>query len=361
MRAARGVDGAASRGALDEARAFLLRAAACLPAARWAERPSAAYSPVGWHLGHVAATQARWLLPGDPLGERFGGFFDPAQTSKTERSDLPAPEQLLEYLGETLETVRRRLWDRAVPAVPGLPHDFLVHSIAQHELQHAEHVRVIAALCERRLQRAAPAAPPAAGRVEFAGGDASIGCDDVAEAYDNERPAQAVRVAPFWMDSAPVTAGQFAEFVQAGGYRSQRWWTPEGWRWRAANEVGAPLGWPDVQPGQAVSCISWYEADAYARWRGARLPTEAEWETARRAGLPGCGQVWEWTASWFLPYPGFRPYPYDRYSTPWFGTHRVLRGGSWATHSRLGRPSFRNWYVPGFREIPAGLRCAGDL
>src|SRR5205807_8019435 len=158
MKAAEGRTADGPAGQLVEARAFLLKALARIPADRWSESPSPSYSPVGWHLGHVAATQARWLLPGDPVAERFGGFFDPSQTSKTERSDLPAPEQLLEYLGETLETVRRRLWDRAVPAVRGLPHDFLVHSIAQHELQHGEHVRVIAALCERRLQRAAPAA-----------------------------------------------------------------------------------------------------------------------------------------------------------------------------------------------------------
>ncbi|HMC35639.1 MAG TPA: DinB family protein, partial [Myxococcales bacterium] len=123
MRAARGLGQGALGAALEETRAFLLRAAACLPAARWGERPSVAYSPLGWHLGHVAATQARWLLPGDPLGERFGGFFDPAQTSKSVRSELPAANELLAYLAEVLLRVRSRLSDATVPAVVGLPGD----------------------------------------------------------------------------------------------------------------------------------------------------------------------------------------------------------------------------------------------
>ena len=119
----------------------------------------------------------------------------------------------------------------------------------------------------------------------------------------------------------------------------------------------APFGLQEQQPDAPVTCLSWYEADAYARWRGARLPTEHELEAAR---VEPAG-VWEWTSSWFLPYPGFRPYPYEGYSVPWFGTHRVLRGGSWATSPELLRPSLRNWYEPGVRDIPSGLRCAGGM
>jgi len=259
--------------------------------------------------------------------------------------------------------VRDRLQTRPAPALADLPPDFLVRHVAQHELQHAEHIQVIAALCEGRLHRGALLAEvrePA--RLQFPGGAAaSLGSDDAAEAYDNERPAHPVRVAPFWIDASPVTVWQFAAFVDEGGYREERCWSPEGWRWRAERSIDGPLGWPDAPPDHPVSCISWFEADAYARWRGARLPTEAEWEVARRAGLPGCGQVWEWTSSWFEPFEGFRAYPYEEYSKPWFGTHKVLRGGSWATHPRLRRPSFRNWYEPGFREIPAGVRCAGGM
>jgi ergothioneine biosynthesis protein EgtB len=364
MKAAEGrtTDGLA--GQLVEARAFLLKAAGRLPADRWSESPSPAYSPVGWHLGHIAATQARWLLPRDPVAERFGTFFDPVQTAKPTRAELPSPDELRAFLAQVLDRARERLRTSPPPGIPGLPPDFLVRNVAQHELQHAEHVQVIAALLERRLQRGAVLAEVCEPeRIEFAGGvHVVLGNDDASEAYDNERPQQPVRVAPFWIEGSPATVSEFAGFVEAGGYREKAFWTDEGWGWREANAVTEPLCWADGAPEHhPVSCLSWFEADAYARFREARLPTEAEWEAARRAGLPGCGQVWEWTSSWFEPYPGFHPYPYDGYSTPWFGTHKVLRGGSWATHPRLRRPTFRNWYEPGFREIPAGVRCAGGL
>ena len=135
-----------------------------------------------------------------------------------------------------------------------------------------------------------------------------------------------------------MTAAQFAEYIAATG-------------------APAPLGFGEQPPEAPVTCVSWHDAAGYARWRGARLPTEHELEAAR---VPPSG-VWEWTSSWFEPYPGFRPYPYEGYSKPWFGSHRVLRGGSWASSPDLARPSLRNWYLPDFREIPSGFRCAGGL
>ena len=168
-----------------------------------------------------------------------------------------------------------------------------------------------------------------------------VGSADAARAYDNERPRHEIELRPYWLDPSPVTAGQFVQFVRAIG-----------------NDPGIkPLGLEEQDPDAPVTCLSWFDCSAYARWRGARLPTEHELEAA---ALPPSG-VWEWTDSWFMPYPGFRPYPYEAYSTPWFGTHRVLRGGSWATSPDLVRPSLRNWYEPSFREIPSGFRCAGDL
>jgi ergothioneine biosynthesis protein EgtB len=329
------------------------------------------------------------------LGEMPKPLFDPLRTPKHVREELPRPAQLRTRLDSVLKRSLRAIASMRVSRLPGLPPDFLVHHVAQHELQHAEHVRVIAALCEGRLHRAAPGVHrvgAVGSRVEFGGGEVAMGNADVAYAYDNERPRHRVRLEPFWIDAAPATVREFGEFLRAGGYRKRRFWSDEGWRWRIEHAVDAPLGWidgrhPDGALDHPVSCISWFEADAYARFRGARLPTEAEWEIARASighatppGNHGClhlgtvpvgacsatndlcdlaGQVWEWTSSWFAPYRGFRPYPYREYSEPWFGTHRVLRGGCWATSPALCRPAFRNWYEPGFREIPAGVRCAG--
>ena len=339
---------------LERARAFLL---AALPAEElWARQPSPAYSPVGWHLGHIAAVQERWLLPGET--PRYGRFFDPAATAKASRAQQPPPAALRGYLESTLARVCDGLRAGRVPGVLGLPESFLVQHVAQHELQHAEHVQVVAALCQGRLHRMAPKIRArSAKRLEFEGGRALVGCADAARASDNERPQHQIELQPFWLDRAPVTAAEFARFIDAGGYRDRSLWTEAGWDWVRSGAVRSPPGFDEQSPEAPVTCVSWFEADAFARFRGARLPAEHELEVAR---LPP-SFVWEWTASWFSPYPDFRPYPYDGYSKPWFHTHRVLRGGSWATSPELVRPSLRNWYEPGFREIPSGFRCAGGL
>ena len=342
---------------LESARRYLRQVLARSPESIWGVQPSEAYSPIGWHLGHVAAVQARWLLPGEL--PRHGPLFDPIATGKLSRApQLPAPQEIRRYLDEVLERVCEGLRAGRVPGVLGLPETFLVQHVAQHELQHAEHVQVVTALCEKRLHKMPkPLAVHAADRLEFEGGTVTVGYSDPARAYDNERPQHQVRLRPFWLDRAPVTALQFAQFVKAGGYRERKHWTEQGWEWRATGDLRMPIAFRQQQPDAPVTCLSWYEADAYARWRGSRLPAEHELEAS---GVGPAG-VWEWTSSWFAPYPGFRAYPYDGYSVPWFGTHRVLRGGSWATSGDLVRPSLRNWYVPEFRELPSGFRCAGDL
>jgi formylglycine-generating enzyme required for sulfatase activity len=339
---------------IESARRFLLETIADMPTRRWARQPSPAYSPIGWHLGHIAAVQARWLLPGEK--QRYGSLFDPTATAKPDRVQLPAPAELRGWMEEVLERVRAGLRAGRVPGVLGLPESFLVQHVAQHELQHVEHIQVVAALCEKRLHRMPPPLHVRdAGRLEFEGGRFLAGSADAARAFDNERPQHELELRPYWLDRAPVTAGEFVAFVTAGGYRESRHWSQDGWAWRTRHDVRAPLGFREQQSDQPVTCISWYEADAYARWRGARLPTEFELEAAR---IPPAG-IWEWTSSWFLPYPAFRSYPYEGYSKPWFGTHRVLRGGSWATSPDLVRPTLRNWYDARFREAPSGFRCAG--
>jgi iron(II)-dependent oxidoreductase len=240
-------------------------------------------------------------------------------------------------------------------------------------------------------------------------------------ALDNERPANTVDVRPFRIDTAPVTNAAYQAFIADGGYDDPRWWTAEGWRHRQREGLDAPLFWyrdrgswrrrrfgrfEPVPGDEPVVHVCWYEADAYARWAGRRLPTEAEWEKAARydpasgrslrnpwgagdaaadranvgqrclqpspvGSLPAgaapsgahqmLGDVWEWTASDFTAYPGFRPLPDETYSEVFFGPeYKVLRGGSFATDPLSCRATFRNWDLPVRRQIFAGFRTADD-
>jgi len=181
-----------------------------------------------------------------------------------------------------------------------------------------------------------------------------IGAPDGGFAYDNERPRHTVELAPFEIDSLPVTNREYAQFVAETGAEAPLYWEREGEGW-----VHTAMGRRDpVDPDRPVCHVSWHEADAFARWAGKRLPTEHEWEAARPQ-LDAVGQVWEWTSSDFVAYPGFEAFPYREYSEVFFGdAYKVLRGGSWATHPDLMRPSFRNWDLPERRQIFSGFRCA---
>jgi iron(II)-dependent oxidoreductase len=257
--------------------------------------------------------------------------------------------------------------------------------------------------------------------VRFPGGTIEIGTDDRSEAYDNERPPHRVEVPPFFIDAHPVTNGDYLRFMNAGGYTRPEYWSEPGRRWLAESGAESPKYWyhtdgwwmsrvmdhgRPVDPTHPVCHVCWYEAEAFARFAGKRLPTEIEWEAAaswdpasgrsrrfpwgdepadgdlanldqlgfgtapigaypRNVSPIGCygmiGDVWEWTASDFRPWPGFEAFPYKEYSEVFFGDeYKVLRGGSWATRPGAVRNTFRNWDYPIRRQIFSGFRCARD-
>jgi iron(II)-dependent oxidoreductase len=263
-------------------------------------------------------------------------------------------------------------------------------------------------------------APTGLELVEIPGGPCTIGAESYGFAYDNERPRHRTDVRAYLIGRTPITNGSYLTFVEGGGYERREWWSDEGWAWKEEYDITRPAGWTadlesewrltgyqPLDPHRPVVHVSWFEADAFARAHGARLPTETEWEkaatwdqetaTARAypwgneptapgvdanvdhtspgpqpAGTrPGAasqygvrdliGDVWEWTSSNFTGYHGFTAYPYREYSEVFFGSeYKVLRGGSWATRARTITPTFRNWDYPQRRQIFAGFRIAKD-
>lgn len=434
-----------ARAALERARARTRALTDCLDEDGLMAQHSPLMSPLAWDLAHVGNQEDVWLLRaaggGAGLRPDLDDVYDAFQTPRADRPALPMlrPDEARRYIAE----VRERAWrvldgeaagpDEVDPRL--LEGAFVFGMIAQHEQQHDETM-----LATHQLRRGpavldapepppgqpAGAAPP--GEVLVPGGPFTMGTGTDPWALDNERPAHTVDVPAFHLDAAPVTNAAFGRFVDAGGYREQRWWHPDGWAHVRRVGIEAPLFWrregdgwvrrrfghrEAVPPDEPVMHVSWYEADAYARWAGRRLPTEAEWEKAARhdpatgdslrypwgdadpgpehanlgqrhlrpapagaypRGAAPCGarqllgDVWEWTASDFAPYPGFAAFPYREYSEVFFGggnggnaehgAYKVLRGGSFGTDPVACRATFRNWDFPVRRQIFAGFRTA---
>jgi iron(II)-dependent oxidoreductase len=356
--------------ALAEARERTLALVASLSDADVETQHDAIMSPLAWDLAHIAAYEDLWLvhrLGGAPLlRPELAAMYDAFETPRTVRGDLPILDRAgaLAYLEEVRE--------RALEVLNGGAPDPVLHEIVlQHEMQHGE--TMLQAIALARLARGPalepPSRPDATGHtglesVEVPGGPCTLGAPEGVFSYDNERPRHGIEVGAFRIARRPVTNATWLHFTEGGGYQRREWWSDEGWAWKEDYDIthcpDAEAGHPDAP----VCHVSWFEADAFARSRGARLPTEAEWEKAAtwtQGDLQGIGQVWEWTTSWFGGYPGFVPHPYREYSEVFFGTqYRVLRGGSWATDPRVATLTFRNWDLPQRRQIFAGVRLATD-
>jgi len=373
-------------------------------------------SPLVWDLAHIAAYEDLWLVHrggGQPLlRPDLAALYDAFETPRAVRGEiaqLNAP-QAREYLA----AVRERALE--VAAQQQLDAE-IVEMVLRHELQHRETICQTLALAQLPgfdpdFREPLPGAPGGHSGLEFvpvAGGEFTLGASDDEFAYDNERPCRQVSVEPFEVGRTAVTNASWLEFIAEGGYREQRWWSDEGWAWVTAEAIEAPLYWQQSeseQPLELTSCgprrldpdrpvahVSYYEAEAFARARGARLPSETESEAAAQwqdgapsdrnranvgqasfdtapvgaypGGAADCGaldligNLWEWTASEFDGYPGFSPHPYPEYSQVFFRKgYKVLRGGSWATDGRVASPSFRNWDLPQRRQIFSGVRLA---
>ncbi|HEX5481900.1 MAG TPA: selenoneine synthase SenA [Terriglobia bacterium] len=412
-------------------------------------------NPLRWELGHVAYFQEYWILrhyrKDSPILAGSDALYDSARIPHDARWDLPLPSK-----AETLTYLERVMNRIAVPPPladepprpDGYNEAYFLWLGLMHEYMHAEaitYTRQTLAWPQPKISIAANAGRDPAPRVEdphhskaasmaAVTGDAEIpggpfllgSIPDGHFVFDNEQWAHPVTLKPFCIARTAVSNAEFAAFVEDGGYERSDWWTPEGWQWRTESRASHPVYWQRQAGGDwlrrnfdewvlledrlPVLHVNWYEADAYCRWAGRRLPSEAEWEmaasierstgnrgqpapkrqypwgnqspTPERANLDwramgcvevdaappgdgafGCrqmiGNVWEWTATDFGPYPGFAPGPYKEYSAPWFGNHKVLRGGCWVTRSGLIRNNYRNFYRPHRRDVWSGFRtCA---
>ena len=358
------------------------------------------------------------MLRGD-LAEVYDAFESP----RAKRGDLPylGCAEAHEYLAQVRRRVLELTDERGVN--DGFVHEMVIRHEHQHQETMLQTVG-LARLADYRPAGIAdpPSARPGGHTglelVAVPGGPCHVGAGPEGFAYDNERPRRRVELPAFRIGRTPITNGTFLRFVEGGGYERRELWSDEAWRWKEQYDITHPMNWTDdgrewrvggyepLDLDKPVIHVSWFEADAFARAHDARLPSELEWEkaatwdqergAARRhpwgdeppaphlatldhAGLgpatagahpagaapSGClgmvGDVWEWTSSCFRGYPGFRAHPYREYSEVFFGEgYRVLRGGSWATASRVAAPTFRNWDYPERRQIFAGLRLARD-
>ncbi|KKK75160.1 hypothetical protein LCGC14_2876530, partial [marine sediment metagenome] len=377
-------------------------------------------SPIAWDLGHIATLEDLWLAQRTfgkpPVREELGDVYNQFTAPRGERGRLPylRSEDCLDYMS----AVRKRtlsLLEHADLSQRGgrlLTDGYIYQLVARHERQHSETIlQTLQIMTGEQYAPGRETELPGAleepkGMVRVPGGPFEMGTDS-RFAYDNERPRHVRELDAFWIDAHSVTNGRMLEFIEDGGYDRREWWSKRGWEWKQREEADLPRYWQrdgygflerslallrPLDPLKPVCHVSWYEADAYARYADARLPTEAEWEkaaswdgasglkrpypwgddppdtvrasldqlafeTAQAGAYPrgasACGahqmvgDVWEWTSSGFEPYEGFRAFPYREYSEVFFGgPFKGLRGGAWSTQRDAVSTTFRNWDYP---------------
>lgn len=396
-------------------------------------------NPLLWEIGHVAWFQEKWVLrhrgKKDPLRADADALFDSIAIPHDTRWDLPLPtrKETLAYMQGVLDRILERLGSVGLDReesyfhLLGLFHEDMHDEAFTYTRQTLGYPRPHFTPVPDETLSGQTGGGPLPGDVEIPGGTFLLGATpDLPFVFDNEKWAHPVEIQPFHIARAPVTNGDFAAFVEDKGYLRREFWRPEGWRWREKLRAEHPVYWHrdhggkwlrrsydelvPLEPHYPIIHVNWYEAQAFCRWAGRRLPTEAEWEVAasaeptpdgrgltgrkrtfpwgdeppspRRANLDGyaggcvdvgalpdgdspfgcrqmVGNVWEWTSTEFGPYPGFVADPYKEYSEPWFGTHKVLRGGCWVTRSRMIRNTWRNFYTPDRCDVLAGFRTCG--
>ena len=374
-------------------------------------------NPPVWELGHVAWFQEHWVLRHalgqPPIHANGDALWNSAIIAHADRwtAALPSRAATLEYLELVGDRVLAALEQEPDPRL-----SYFALLAVFHEDMHGEAFAYTrqtlgwpAPLVSAGVAPVALATGPLPGDATIPAGCYRIGAERAPDVFvfDNEKWAHDVELARFAIARAPVTQGEYAAFVDDGGYERRALWSDDGWAWRTRADARCPMYWRrgdegrwerrtydswvplDTQLARPIIHVCAHEAEAWCRWAGRRLPTEAEWEVAAH-GAPiagnlglqigdtvdvaafgeldsawGCrqmfGNVWEWTATAFAPYPGFECDPYKEYSEPWFGDHRVLRGGCFVTQPRLLRPTWRNFYPPDRRDVWAGFRtCAID-
>ncbi len=356
-------------------------------------------SPGKWHLGHVSWFFETMILARRPdyvpVDERLNPLFNSYYEALGVRVDRaarglmarPSLDQVLAYRDE----IDRRMEARLIEGLDGDLERYLFELGLNHEQQHQELflMDVLNLMSRSPLDPVAYEVEPRADAVQprrggwaaFEGGLVEIGAGDGGFAFDNERPEHRAWLEPFSLAADLVTNADWIEFIDDGGYRRAEFWLSDGWARVRAEGWTAPLYWREetagwsamslcgrgpVDPAAPVRHVSFYEADAFARWSGRRLPTEAEWEHAARFDPAAfsnlAGEVWQWTASAYGPYPGFRPTAGTaaEYNGKFMANQMVLRGGAFATPEGHARPSYRNFYYPHQRWMFAGVRLAAD-